>query len=260
MQTLFAPEQISRQHTILSSTYRSQWLFLDSTLLCCLRWHHWAQSTTLTEVFGNQALLFVGSPEIDKFSVEINGEALPHLQYSALYFPPFSIAKWKIKPCHIEWAAFVYRGDMRQLPQCPLAIEWGPKDNLRSSSEFIQKVCTQRQLFRFERSQWNSHVPFRVKKFIDAHYRENISLREISRRLNIGCTTMDIQFRNFFGVTPSWYRNQLRVYESVNYIMLENKEATHAAFEVGFKDFSTFFRNMRKILGVTPSQYKRSNS
>lgn len=246
-----------KRHTICGSNYRSDWFFLDTKLAYCARKHLWLNQTRLTEVFGKLYLLFIGAPSIQELTMEINGEPVPiaPLQPTALFLTPFSIAKWHIQPCNISWELFVYQDQHPHLPKHPVLLEWNPNVMIESSDQLIQRINQAKEIFRFEWADQNPYVSYRVKKFIDEHYREALSIEEIARRLKLSYTTMEINFKKTFDITPSCYRHQLRLHDAAQLMMVQDKDATYAAYEVGYQDFSTYYRNLRKMMGTSPSQY-----
>ena len=69
--------------------------------------------------------------------------------------------------------------------------------------------------------------------------------------------------RNFqaaIGNSPIAHLVQLRVNRAAALLRRSDHTITEVAFEVGFGDSNYFSRQFRKLLGVTPSEYRRQHA
>lgn len=193
----------------------------------------------------------------------VNREPVPHYRFGALLLPPFSLVHWEIPQSVIHWEAFTFYPDPQRpvyLPVNPCGLEWDPERMINNSEDFLKAVNQSKSVFSIPSTPRGSSVALRVKTYIDEHFLEDLSVEDIGKNLHIPYPTLVTEFKKHFKVTPSWYRNQLRIYESVDLLMRERIDATHVAYEVGFGDFSTYYRNMKKILSVSPSGFMEKNS
>jgi len=93
--------------------------------------------------------------------------------------------------------------------------------------------------------------------YIDAHFREPISLDELSRRFGISRSSFCSIFPQFAGITLQKYVAQKRIKEAQILIRsCPEKSVSQIAAEVGYQDDSTFYRNFLRITGVSPLQYR----
>lgn len=249
-----------KAHTVKGPNYQSDFFLIDDHLTYLVRQHHWPRKTRLIETFGNQTLLFIASHDPALISVTINGEAIPNPSFSALLIPPFSLVQWDISPCTIHWEAYALwmpQTLTRQTRWQPAGLQWDPNKFMTSAEEFMLEVENSKKCFTLHPQIRASSTALRVKACIDRYREENLTIEQIGKQLNIPYSTLALEFKKAFGVSASWYRNQLRIYDSLNLLLRQDKNATYVAYEMGFGDFSTYFRNMKKIFSLKPSQFKR---
>lgn len=87
---------------------------------------------------------------------------------------------------------------------------------------------------------------------------ENIYLiEEMAQQANISPFYMIRQFKKAFGLTPHQFQIQCKVRKAQR-LLEEGKSITEVTYDAGFCDQSHLDRSFQKIVGLTPSQYKKS--
>lgn len=95
--------------------------------------------------------------------------------------------------------------------------------------------------------------------YIDAHFREPISLTELAKRFGISRSSFCSVFPQFTGMPLQKYVAQKRIKEAQILIRsYPEKSISQIATEVGYQDDSTFYRNFLRITGVPPLKYKNN--
>ncbi len=94
----------------------------------------------------------------------------------------------------------------------------------------------------------------RVHEYINAHYREPISVADLAQRFFMDQNTMTRQFRQITGMTPGDYIRRKRM-ENAGALIRQGYSLQHAGYASGFTDYSAFFRAFRKFYGQSPSLY-----
>lgn len=99
-------------------------------------------------------------------------------------------------------------------------------------------------------------VAEKAKKYIDAHFREDISLDELSGKYDISPFYFSKIFKTQTGVTFTDYLTGVRVAKARELLEGTNKSMKEICSEVGYSDPNYFSRIFKKHTGVTPTEYK----
>ena len=90
------------------------------------------------------------------------------------------------------------------------------------------------------------------------HYHDDIRIQDLADV----CGLSESHFRRIFlecmNITPNDYVNVVRVHEASNLLLKSHATMEEIAYRVGYGNVSTFNRNFKRILGMTPYQWKRS--
>ncbi len=92
-------------------------------------------------------------------------------------------------------------------------------------------------------------------KYIEENFTENISLEDITHRFAMSKSCFCKLFAEITGHSFNNYLNMCRVKKSTEYIK-EGYKITAIYGLCGYNDFSTFYRNFKKIMGISPAKYK----
>ena len=114
----------------------------------------------------------------------------------------------------------------------------------------ISRVLNQRVQLKKEPSSRYSEI-MRVHEYINAHFRESISVNGLAQRFFMDKNTMTRQFKRIIGMTPGDYVRRKRL-ESSYHLIRQGYSAQHACFVSGFSDYSAFFRAFRQFYGQSP--------
>lgn len=95
-------------------------------------------------------------------------------------------------------------------------------------------------------------------EYIDQHYKDAISLSELSKCFGLSRSSFCAVFPQLTGMTLQKYIAHKRITEAQMLIRSHPERALAViAAEVGYEDSSTFYRNFLRITGVSPSQYRQ---
>ncbi|MCR4671289.1 MAG: AraC family transcriptional regulator [Saccharofermentans sp.] len=102
----------------------------------------------------------------------------------------------------------------------------------------------------------NEDVAEKAKKYIDQHYREDISLDDLSAMYGISPFYFSKVFKTQTGVTFTDYITGVRVGKARQLLEGTSKSMKEICSEVGYSDPNYFSRIFKKNTGVTPTEYK----
>lgn len=90
-----------------------------------------------------------------------------------------------------------------------------------------------------------------------SHFTE---IQDMAERAGFGITKLNALFRHHYHTTPALFLNQSRI-NSATRLLREQETATmtalEIAFEVGYESLSAFNENFRRLMALTPSEYRK---
>lgn len=95
---------------------------------------------------------------------------------------------------------------------------------------------------------------------LEINYQEPIDLDRLAQIAHMSNRNFMRSFQAAMGSSPIAHLVQLRVNRGASLLRRSGHSVTEIAFQVGFSDSNYFARQFRKLLGVTPSQYRRQHA
>ena len=92
--------------------------------------------------------------------------------------------------------------------------------------------------------------------YIGKHYAEDLSIGDLAAVCHMSETHFRRTFLKNMNMTPSDYLNMVRVQMACESMKKHNASMAMVAEKCGFQSVSTFNRNFKKIVGITPYQWK----
>ena len=96
----------------------------------------------------------------------------------------------------------------------------------------------------------------KVRKFIDGHYMENLSLACISKAVNASLFHFCKVFRKTAGITFTEFVSRTRVEKGKQLLLNQNLRVSEIAYEIGFRSLTHFNRMFKRVTGESPTQYR----
>lgn len=119
------------------------------------------------------------------------------------------------------------------------AIELRDRENIKQQRDILKKAI----------------------EFIDRNYwDDSISLNKVSKQVNISPNYLSAIFSQEMGQTFTDYLTGKRIEEAKRMLRRTDKRASEIAFAVGYRDPHYFSFVFKKVIGCTPSEYRRGNS
>ena len=94
-----------------------------------------------------------------------------------------------------------------------------------------------------------------ITQFIEKHYADPLTLTDFAKRFYISESTVSHLFKQKMGVSVYRYVTQRRLIAAKN-LILRGIALENVAEQVGFSDYSTFYRAFKGEFGISPRQFR----
>ena len=84
------------------------------------------------------------------------------------------------------------------------------------------------------------------------NFQKPLRMDDIAKQANMSKSTFHSHFRTMTAMSPLQYQKNLRLREARRLMLIENKDATTPAFEVGYERPSEFSREYSRLFGAPP--------
>lgn len=98
-----------------------------------------------------------------------------------------------------------------------------------------------------------------IKRFIDEHYMEEISLKKAARIAGLEKKYFSTFFHKKVGVGFKHWLTRVRVDKAMELMKAEDYTIAEVAYSAGFKDIRTFERAFKKCTKRTPRDFKNGS-
>ena len=96
-----------------------------------------------------------------------------------------------------------------------------------------------------------------VRRYIDAHFKENLTLDELAALAHVNKYYLVHTFTREYGTSPINYLISRRIQESRRLLESTNHSLSQISHMLGFSSPSYFSQVFRKQMGVSPQEYRR---
>lgn len=94
-----------------------------------------------------------------------------------------------------------------------------------------------------------------IIKYVNKHYKENITLEELSEEFNLNPFYIIRLFKSQMNLTPRAYLLNVKINHAKEFLQ-QGYSLVDTALECGFVDQSHFHKNFLKIVATTPKEYQ----
>jgi AraC-like DNA-binding protein len=99
-----------------------------------------------------------------------------------------------------------------------------------------------------------------IYDYFTINYQKPITLSEISKQFSFHPAHIIRSVKRKFGMTPLQLLLNIRINEAKNLLRGTDQPVNHIAESVGFNDTSYFAKQFKKIVGLTPLEYRRESN
>ena len=93
-------------------------------------------------------------------------------------------------------------------------------------------------------------------KYIESHFSEKLSIKEIASSANISRSEADRCFQKYYQISPMKYVIRHRIEYAKLHLRSTSLSVKEVGYQCGFQDTSYFVKTFRKHMLITPSEYK----
>lgn len=97
-----------------------------------------------------------------------------------------------------------------------------------------------------------------IMQYILANLNREISLNDLANQMYVSASTLSRIFKKETGVYFADYVMQLRVKNALELLKYTQQNMTHIAMVSGFTNSASFNRAFKKVMGITPSEYRET--
>lgn len=95
-----------------------------------------------------------------------------------------------------------------------------------------------------------------VLEYISTHYSENICISDLAELCYVSETHLRRLFQEVMNISPLEYINLVRIQAACHELQKTDKPVDKIRSEVGFETASTFNRNFRKLVNMSPNEWR----
>ena len=139
-------------------------------------------------------------------------------------------------------------------------LEVKNKDYDTISAAYLMQLITfaNRQHLETNASKSKSNqIITRSLQFIHENCCGRLLVADLARKAAMSVNRFEIEFRRFTGVAPSRYILMYRIEKAIGYINAGDMSMRQIADSTGFENQMYFSRAFKKLVRLTPSQYRR---
>ncbi|SDP07739.1 AraC family transcriptional regulator [Desulforhopalus singaporensis] len=100
----------------------------------------------------------------------------------------------------------------------------------------------------------HSHQIARAIEWLKENYAKSFKVEDLATYSGMSTSSLHYHFRALTAMSPLQFQKRLRLNEARQLMLMEQKDATTAAFEVGYESPSQFSREYSRLFGNPPSR------
>lgn len=132
------------------------------------------------------------------------------------------------------------------------------KQPLYDTAGAVCGVCGTVRSFEQQRAAIQPYLELAsVAEHLKNKFREPLDVESLAEMAGLSVRQFERKFRSTFQTTPRAYLMQMRVIHACEMLGSTRTPITEIALESGFYDHSDFSRHFRRIMGQSPSEYRR---
>lgn len=158
---------------------------------------------------------------------------------------------------HVYNLSSGYVEDQQQLKMTIDAIPAATREKITSYLN-IMSICAEYITLSNRLRVSSKNLSQEVKKYIEEHYREKITLEKLCDQFYCSKGTLTSSFKQTYGQTINHFITQVRVQKAQQLMNASGMKIGEVAAQCGFSDQNYFCKVFIKVFGMTPSEYAKT--
>lgn len=105
-----------------------------------------------------------------------------------------------------------------------------------------------------------SRLAIEAMIYISNHYLEEITVRDVADHLAVNRSHLSRVFQNHFGMSMKGWILRVRINHATYLLSMTNESVENISYQVGFRSLVVFSRIFKKLIGETPTHYRKRMS
>lgn len=111
-------------------------------------------------------------------------------------------------------------------------------------------------LSELAKQQRGETIAEKIRSYILQNYTSPISLQDIGEHCSLSKNSIVNIFKRTYGKTPYRYLTDYRLNRASEYLVSTRRSLSTIAFDVGFEDYTVFYRAFMDKYGISPKDYR----
>lgn len=124
---------------------------------------------------------------------------------------------------------------------------------------FLIQCCRHALRSGFVPPKSTPHHLEQLRRYLDQAYAEPLTLEQLAQRAHLSRTSLCRAFKTYTGKRLFDYLIERRIQAAMMQLRGGNEKILTIALNTGFRDLAYFNRKFKKLVGVTPSAYRRQH-
>lgn len=121
----------------------------------------------------------------------------------------------------------------------------------------MKEYCDEIILSIHHQSHMRSPIVQNVLDYIHAHYDQGLSLKTLGHQFHVNAIYLGQLFQKELGVVFSEYLNRIRLEKAKELLKTTHYRAGEIGKKVGYSDTTYFYKQFKKTVGTTPSEWRK---
>ena len=97
---------------------------------------------------------------------------------------------------------------------------------------------------------------YSLSAYIQSHLREGLRVEDLAEYCGLSYPWFAKKFRDIYGISCKDYIEQIRVARVEQFLLFTNLDLAEISEANGYADCSHMIKNFKRIMGITPGQYR----